>query len=464
MAVYNVSIAEAGAAADSPSASAVFASSIVEAATIHATDLYSSAGSTFNETVSEAGSAADTQNGVDFSGSILIEAGSAVDTITALISTADSIIEAGFAQDVLDGGNEFLYFDRVKYYTSAIGASPTLVVVAPVVRFQTPAAAGTLEGNICSILIEQGNDWETDLGVYSAVGNYFSRTFRASSTGAMLNLNGTATVAIVEESIELNYRTPATPGLYGDANDIAQFTIDERGRVIQAANIPLSVSGLMGLMGPPGPDGDDPDDPPVVPGPTGAVGATGATGATGPAGSVTYEWNPDDCYWAGIIIGAQDGRSIYNNFASGGGASVRGSASHSSGKFYFEFIVGVVSGVYPGCGVGDSSASLTNFAGSDTHAWAMYADGNARHNSATTAGSSYAAGDIIGVAVDFTASTGSIKFLKNNVSNVTYGSLTLGTMFPIGSMPATAALGRGKLSLAAAEQTYSPPAGYSTWS
>jgi len=243
MAVYNVSIAEAGAAADSPSASAVFRSAVVEAATIHATDLYSSAGSTFNETISEAGNAVDTENGVDFSGSFLVEAGNAVDTITALISTSDSILEFGNAQDTLDGGNEFLYFDRVKYYTPAVGASPMLVVGAPVVRFRTPAVAGVQEGNICSLLIEQGDDWETDLGVYSAVGNYFSRTFRQSSTGAMLNLNGTATVCIVEESIELNYRTPATPGQYGNANNVAQVTFDERGRITQAASIPITGGG-----------------------------------------------------------------------------------------------------------------------------------------------------------------------------------------------------------------------------
>ena len=169
MPVYNVSIAEAGAAADSPSASAVFRSAIVEAATIHATDLYSSAGSIFNEKITEAGAAADSSNGVDFSGSILIEVGNAVDTISSSISTADSIVEMGNAQDLLDGGNEFLYFDRVKYYTPSLGASPMLVVGAPVVRFQTPAAGGAQEGNICSLLIEQGDDWETDLGVYSAV-------------------------------------------------------------------------------------------------------------------------------------------------------------------------------------------------------------------------------------------------------------------------------------------------------
>jgi hypothetical protein len=259
MPVYNVSIAESGSAADSPSAQAAFVSAIVEAATIAAVDTVSATGS-FNLVISEAAAAADSEDGVDFNGSILLEAGSAIDIISASLFSSDSIAEVADAEDQLNGGGEFLYFDRVKYYTPSLGFSPTLDVASPVVRFQTPAAAGAVEGNICSLLIEQGDDWELDLGVYSAAGVTFSRTFRASSTGSMLNLNGSATVAIVEESAELNYRTPAVPGQYGDTSHIAQFSIDNRGRVTQAAS--LSAPGIGGML--PLVNGDLPGPSPIA--------------------------------------------------------------------------------------------------------------------------------------------------------------------------------------------------------
>ncbi len=229
--------------------------------------------------------------------------------------------------------------------------------------------------------------------------------------------------------------------------------------------------GGMSSTGPIGFDGDSFDadtipGPTGPTGPTGAAGATGATGAAGSAGASSYEWDHLHCWWSSIIISSFDGRYIFNNGSNttNGFASVRAIPSQSTGKFYFEFLVGHVDSQAPGIGIVDSSAPFNNYVGSDTHGWATYADGNGRHGGSTTGSTTFTTGDIIGVAVDFTASTGSIKFYKNNTLILTYGSLTLGTMWPAATLIGNSTTQNdGQLALKASEQSFSQ-AGYSSWS
>jgi hypothetical protein len=70
----------------------------------------------------------------------------------------------------------------------------------------------------------------------------------------------------------------------------------------------------------------------------------------------------------------------------------------------------------------------------------------------------------LGVALDFTASTGSVKFYKNNSLLYTYSSLTLGSMFIMAVLGGTNLVAeRGLLCTTSQQCAYSPPSGYSYW-
>lgn len=175
------------------------------------------------------------------------------------------------------------------------------------------------------------------------------------------------------------------------------------------------------------------------------------------------EWNPADSSATSTVIGP-DGRTVMNG-ASATYGSVRATQSRSSGKYYFEFKMNsVAASPGPGVGVGSASATLSDYVGSDANAWSIWPDGFARHNGSTTVENTYAAGDIVGVAVDFTASTGSIAFYKNNTAQTNaFTGLTLSAMYPMASCRGNTTVNGGTLRLKAAEQTYSPPAGYTAW-
>lgn len=210
---------------------------------------------------------------------------------------------------------------------------------------------------------------------------------------------------------------------YGDATHVSQVTVDAQGRVTAAANVAIA------------------------------------------SGSVTYDWNVDDAWMSGLYVHVTDGQSITGLHNSGADSAIRAYVSHATGKFYFEFLVNLVDSHWPITGVGSAAATLGSFVGSDVNGWAMaMTTGVSWHNNATSPQNTYANGDVLGVAVDFTATTGSIKFFKNNVAQTTaYTGLTLGAMFPMTSMRGSANNPKGRLRLRAADQSYSPPAGYSPW-
>lgn len=179
---------------------------------------------------------------------------------------------------------------------------------------------------------------------------------------------------------------------------------------------------------------------------------------------VTYDWNQLDGM-AGLICVHGNGKSVTSGYTGVRGA-MRGVTSHSTGKYYFEFLVNVpVTGGSPDIGVGTSTAVLTDYVGGNANSWGMFMNGSSAFNGAFLGQNTYAAGDIVGIAVDFTAATGSVKFFKNNVAQTNaYTGLTLGTLFPMVSMEAVNTNPSGTLNLRAADQTYAPPIGYSSWS
>ena len=86
--------------------------------------------------------------------------------------------------------------NRVKVSTATLGTG-TIALGAADPRFQTFAAAGAVNGATYSYVIEEGLDWAINEGVYNSVAQTLTRTLIASSTGAMLSLQGTARVTVV---------------------------------------------------------------------------------------------------------------------------------------------------------------------------------------------------------------------------------------------------------------------------
>jgi hypothetical protein len=84
--------------------------------------------------------------------------------------------------------------DRVKVSTATTGTGTiTLGSLVPGYRaFSSAYAADT----VVSYAIEDGTAWETGIGTYSNSASTLTRAFDASSTGALLNLSGSATVAV----------------------------------------------------------------------------------------------------------------------------------------------------------------------------------------------------------------------------------------------------------------------------
>ena len=218
--------------------------------------------------------------------------------------------------------------------------------------------------------------------------------------------------------------TAVTPGTYGDATHVGQFTVSAEGRLTAAANVTITSSG------PPAPD-----------------------------------WNVDDGFASAVFIHPSDGKTVTGLSRPGAYGSTRAFTSRSAGKLYFEFLVNIADTDSPFIGIGSALAAINGYVGVDLNGWSIGCFGRSWHNGVATAQNPYTGGDIVGIAVDFTAATGSIDFFKNNVAQTAaYTGLTLGTMFPMVGMGSGSGNPKGRLNLRAADQTYAPPAGYSSWS
>ena len=88
-----------------------------------------------------------------------------------------------------------LLADLVQQSTSTTGTG-TVTLGAAVTDFRTVAGAGIADGSVVSYLIQDGTKREVGTGVIGASGTTMTRVLRASSTGSLLNLTGSAFVGI----------------------------------------------------------------------------------------------------------------------------------------------------------------------------------------------------------------------------------------------------------------------------
>ncbi len=168
-------------------------------------------------------------------------------------------------------------------------------------------------------------------------------------------------------------------------------------------------------------------------------------------------WNPSDKH-ADITLSG--GNLVATNSVGGAWRSARSTISKSSGKWYWECTATVFNGADASAygAVGNSTASLASYLGSDTNGKMYYSGGSYYYNAAesSTAPAPYVQGDVIGVALD--ADTGNVEFFLNNVSQGVESSAVTGPYFAGTSIyrladAVTANFGATAL-------TYSPPSGY----
>lgn len=115
-------------------------------------------------------------------------------------------------------------YDRVKFTTATTGTG-TVTVGSAVTGFRTPATASIPNATTVSYAIEDGAAWEVGTGTYTTAGTTLSRTLVASSTGALLNLSGSAVVYITLLAQDVNALAPlASPSFTGGSISVAGTT------------------------------------------------------------------------------------------------------------------------------------------------------------------------------------------------------------------------------------------------
>ena len=183
---------------------------------------------------------------------------------------------------------------------------------------------------------------------------------------------------------------------------------------------------------------------------------------------MTITWNPDDKN-ANITLSNGNLTATSTNIAH---KAARATESKNSGKWYWEITVdAAVDTKINFIGVGNGSATLASYVGSDANGWSyqgnIVAPGYKYHSAASVAyGNDYVDGDIVGVALDLNA--GKIWWSKNGVwqasgdpvagTGEAYSGLT-GDIYPMVSLyqnsnAITANFG-------ASTFTYTPPTGFS---
>lgn len=152
-----------------------------------------------------------------------------------------------------------LLADLVQQNTATTGTG-AITLGSAVTGFRTVAGAGIADGSVVSYAIQDGTNRETGTGTVGASGTTLTRVLRASSTGSLLNLSGSAVVAIAPNaddfSTNLSYTasTRALASSNGTGFTFPLFTATEAGLV------PLSSGGTSNFLRADGAWGVPPSD------------------------------------------------------------------------------------------------------------------------------------------------------------------------------------------------------------
>jgi hypothetical protein len=117
-------------------------------------------------------------------------------------------------------------------------------------------------------------------------------------------------------------------------------------------------------------------------------------------GATVYTWNPSDKA-AAIALSGSD--LIFTKSGADSYANVRGTIGQTTGKFYFEVLYSTVAASDHGCGLANSTQSLTAFIGGPSNSVGVYGlDGEVYLNDVATGSiiGGIASGDVVAVAVD----------------------------------------------------------------
>lgn len=137
--------------------------------------------------------------------------------------------------------------------------------------------------------------------------------------------------------------------------------------------------------------------------------------------------------------------------------SVRSNVSKTKGKWYWEVTLNHIDGFAGGIGL--FGANLNDFVGDDASGWGYYENGNKFHTGSSVAyGSSYVAGDVIGVALDMDG--GTVAFYKNGVAQGTAYTGLSGRMYAMNSINANGGNAVVTANFGATAFSFSVPSGF----
>lgn len=125
--------------------------------------------------------------------------------------------------------------DRVKVATATTGTG-TVTLGSASSPYQTWAASGAISGVSYSYLIEDGTSWELGWGIYDSAGPTLTRNLMSSSTGSLLNLTGSATVACVANEADIGAMFPvpqvANNYIHPDSLSFSTGTVSTTGNTL----------------------------------------------------------------------------------------------------------------------------------------------------------------------------------------------------------------------------------------
>ncbi len=147
--------------------------------------------------------------------------------------------------------------------------------------------------------------------------------------------------------------------------------------------------------------------------------------------------------------------------ALGGVRGTQGRSATDSGGFYFEIRIAGTDMIHV-AGIGNSSAAITGYPGSDANGWGYYPHDRVRYNAATLQ-SFYLNDEYIGFDIDLTAGTMAVIWAGVRRDSVFTG-LPAGTYFPAYSSASDGfGVQTGTLNVGASSFAYGLPSGATAW-